>query len=139
MINRFSEILSDESDTTKAIDPQLTLGPKQTGPEIAIAMDMGISDNFHKFDIRSGIIVDSRLSKKSTLPAYDVEIDFGSLGIKKSITAVTKNYTAEELIGLNIVAIVGGQEALILTAACPDFGNILVTTTKLTRPGSPVR
>jgi tRNA-binding protein len=43
---------------------------------------------------------------KAKKPAYQLSIDFGSLGIKKSSAQITAHYTIENLIGKQVVAVV---------------------------------
>jgi tRNA-binding protein len=63
-------------------------------------------DDFTKIDIRSGTIVSAQSFEKAKKPAYQLEIDFGPLGIKKSSAQITFHYSAEELIGRQIIAVV---------------------------------
>lgn len=68
---------------------------------------MSISwQDFEKIDVRSGTIIavdDFPAAKK---PAYQLTIDFGPLGIKRSSAQITHHYQKEELIGKTIVAVV---------------------------------
>ena len=62
--------------------------------------------DFEKIDVRSGTIIavdDFPAAKK---PAYQLTIDFGPLGIKRSSAQITHHYQKEELIGKTIVAVV---------------------------------
>lgn len=63
-------------------------------------------DDFARVDIRSGTILRAKSFEKAKKPAYQLEIDFGPLGIKKSSAQITYHYTADELIGKQIVAII---------------------------------
>jgi tRNA-binding protein len=63
--------------------------------------------NFEELDIRTGTIVSAKFFEKAIKPAYQMEIDFGTeAGIKKSSAQITKLYTAEELVGRQVVAII---------------------------------
>lgn len=62
--------------------------------------------DFEKLDIRSGTILSASDFPKSRNPSYQLEIDFGVLGIKKSSAQITDLYTKEDLIGQQIIAIV---------------------------------
>lgn len=62
--------------------------------------------DFEKLDIRSGTIVAVKDFEKARNPSYQLDIDFGDLGIKKSAAQITKFYTKEELIGRQILAVV---------------------------------
>jgi tRNA-binding protein len=63
-------------------------------------------DDFAKVDIRSGTIVTAKPFEKAKKPAYQLEIDFGQFGIKKSSAQITHHYSAEELIGKQIIAVI---------------------------------
>ena len=63
-------------------------------------------DDFLKLDIRVGTIVEVKDFEKAKKPAYQLKIDFGSLGIKKSSAQITALYSKEDLIGKQILAVV---------------------------------
>ena len=63
-------------------------------------------DDFYKLDIRVGTIVEVKDFEKAKKPAYQLKIDFGSLGIKKSSAQITTLYSKEDLIGKQILAVV---------------------------------
>ncbi len=56
--------------------------------------------------MRTGTIISAQDFEKAKNPSYQLEIDFGPLGIKKSAAQITALYTKEELIGKNIIAVV---------------------------------
>jgi len=62
--------------------------------------------DFEKIDIRIGTIMEAIIFPKAKQPAYQLTINFGPLGIKKSSAQITNHYTTEELIGLQIIAVV---------------------------------
>jgi tRNA-binding protein len=63
-------------------------------------------DDFEKIDIRIGTIREVSDFPKAKKPAYQLIIDFGELGIKKSSAQITHLYTKEELKGKQIAAVV---------------------------------
>ena len=63
-------------------------------------------EDFEKIDIRCGTIVSVNDFEKERNPSYQLEIDFGDLGIKKSSAQITSLYQKEELIGQQILAVV---------------------------------
>ena len=63
-------------------------------------------EDFEKLDIRTGTILSASDFPKARNPSYQLEIDFGDLGIKKSSAQITDLYQKEELIGKQIMAIV---------------------------------
>lgn len=62
--------------------------------------------DFEQVDIRTGTIVEVNDFANAKKPAYQLLIDFGELGFKKSSAQITHHYTKEELIGKQIVAVV---------------------------------
>lgn len=63
-------------------------------------------DDFEKVDIRVGTILEVTDFPKAKKPAYQITIDFGELGIKKSSAQIVALYTKDELPGKQVVAIV---------------------------------
>ncbi|MCQ4035689.1 tRNA-binding protein [Kaistella montana] len=63
-------------------------------------------EDFEKIDIRSGTIVTVSDFPKAKNPSYQLEIDFGELGIRKSSAQITDLYKKEDLIGKQILAVV---------------------------------
>jgi len=63
-------------------------------------------EDFTKVDLRVGTIIEVNDFPKARQPAYQLTIDFGDLGIKKSSAQITTLYTKEELLNRQIVATV---------------------------------
>ena len=63
-------------------------------------------EDFEKIDIRTGTILEVNDFPGARKPAYQLNIDFGGLGIKRSSAQITTLYKAEELIGRQVVAVV---------------------------------
>lgn len=62
--------------------------------------------DFEKIDIRCGTIISVNDFEKAKNPSYQLEIDFGDLGIKKSSAQITSLYSKEDLLGKQILAVV---------------------------------
>ena len=62
--------------------------------------------DFEKIDIRVGTILEVNDFPKAKKPAYQLTIDFGELGIRKSSAQITDLYEKQDLIGKQIVAVV---------------------------------
>lgn len=62
--------------------------------------------DFEKINILSGTIVEALDFPQAQKPAYRLKIDFGEAGVKQSSAQITAHYTKEELVGMQIVAVV---------------------------------
>ncbi|MBS5433572.1 MAG: tRNA-binding protein [Firmicutes bacterium] len=103
---------------------------------------MAVFEDFMKLDIRVGTIISAVNFEKARKPAYQLEVDFGGeLGIKKSSAQITERYTADELIGKQVLAVVNFPPRQIANF----FSQVLVLGTYseggvvLIRPDMPVR
>lgn len=70
-------------------------------------------DDFNEVDIRIGTIIEVNDFPKAQKPAYQLTIDFGELGIKKSSAQITQLYTKETLLNKQILAIVNFKKKQI--------------------------
>jgi tRNA-binding protein len=62
--------------------------------------------DFEKIDIRVGTILEVNAFPKAKRPAWQLTVDFGELGIKKSSAQVTDLYEQKDLIGRQVLAVV---------------------------------
>ena len=90
---------------------------------------MDYNSDFFNCDIRTTVFPEARK------PAYQLTIDFGELGIKKSSAQITDLYDTNILIGMQIVAVVSlppkriagfVSECLVLGAVQPDGSVVLL-------------
>ena len=63
-------------------------------------------DDFEKIDIRAGTILEVNDFPNARKPSYQLSINFGELGIKRSSAQITALYKKDELIGRQVIAVV---------------------------------
>ncbi len=63
-------------------------------------------EEFEKVEMRVGTILEVHDFPNARKPAYQLKIDFGDIGIRKSSAQITQLYTKEVLVGKQIIAVV---------------------------------
>ena len=63
-------------------------------------------EDFQKVDLRVGTIIDVKDFEKARVPAYQLKIDFGELGVRNSSAQITTLYEPEDLLGRQILAVI---------------------------------
>ncbi len=103
---------------------------------------MAVFDDFLKLDIRVGTIVGAKIFEKARRPAYQLQVDLGEeLGVLASSAQITEQYTPEELLGKQVLAVVNFPPRQIANF----FSQVLVLGTYseggvvLIRPDKPVK
>ena len=84
-------------------------------------------DDFLALELRVGTIVSARALRGARKPAYALSIDFGELGQKSASAQIVGLYEAEDLVGLQVAAIVNlptkrvaGFDSQVLVLAVDD-------------------
>lgn len=104
-------------------------------------------EDFLKVDLRIGTIIEVNDFPKAKKPAYQLTIDFGALGIKKSSAQITDLYTKEELLHKQVSAIVNFKtrqianfksEVLVLGVYNSDGNVVLLKPSKVIKNGEQV-
>jgi tRNA-binding protein len=99
-------------------------------------------NDFERVDIRAGTILSAEPLEGAHKPAYKMRIDFGpEIGERNSTAQITRVYSADELIGMQVCAVVNfapkriaGFMSEVLVLGINDLdGNVV-----LVRPQYPV-
>lgn len=99
-------------------------------------------DDFLKLDVRVGTIIAVETFPQARKPAWKLTIDFGkTIGTRRSCAQITRHYTPEALLGMQIAAVInfpprqiGPFLSEVLTLGFPDAEGEVV----LVRPERPV-
>lgn len=62
-------------------------------------------NDFEKIEMRVGTVLEVKDFPEAKKPSYQIKIDFGKFGIKKTSAQITKLYQKEDLIGRQIIAV----------------------------------
>jgi tRNA-binding protein len=63
-------------------------------------------EEFLSLDLRVGTIVSARALKGARRPTFALTVDFGDIGTRETCAAIPDLYELDELVGLQVVAIV---------------------------------
>jgi tRNA-binding protein len=104
-------------------------------PEVSV-------DAFFQVDVRVGRVIGAALNPRARTPAYQIDIDFGSLGTRTSSAQLTALYQPEDLIGRQVLAVVnlpprrvaGVESQVLILGAADTAGNIILLSTEREAP-----
>jgi tRNA-binding protein len=63
-------------------------------------------EEFLSLDVRVGTIVAAKVLKGARRPSFALTVDFGDLGTREASAAIPDLYEMDELVGLQVVAVV---------------------------------
>jgi tRNA-binding protein len=105
-------------------------------------------DDFLTLDVRVGTIVSARVLRGARKPSFALSIDFGALGQKASSAQIASLYEAEDLVGLQVIAVVNlpskrvaglDSEVLVLAVEDGKGENVLLIPERPVPDGGKVR
>lgn len=98
-------------------------------------------EDFSKVDLRVGTILEVHDFPEARNPSYQLFIDFGELGIKKSSAQITTLYTKEQLMNRQIVAVINFPKKQIakFMSECLVMGAVDGTDVILLNPENVVK
>ena len=98
-------------------------------------------EDFTKVDLRIGTIVAVNDFPEARNPAYQLTIDFGELGIKKSSAQITTLYQKKDLLNRQIVAVVNFPKKQIakFMSECLVMGAVKANAVYLLSPETKVK
>ena len=104
-------------------------------------------EDFSKIDLRIGTIIEVKDFTEARNPAYQLSIDFGAIGIKKTSAQITDLYSKEDLLDKQIVANVNFKNKQIanfmsecLVVGAVDSDKVILLTPENKVPnGTPIR
>ena len=98
-------------------------------------------EDFTKVDLRIGTIIEVTDFPEAHKPAYQLTIDFGELGVRKSSAQITTIYKKSELLNRQIVAVVNFPKKQIgkFMSECLVLGAVNNNDVFLLNPESSVK
>lgn len=100
--------------------------------------------DFEKLDIRVGKVLTVKEFPEAKKPAYQLTVDFGSIGIKKSSAQLTQLYEPDVLVGKQVLAVcnfpprqIGPfQSEVLVLGLYTDLGVVLIQPDQVVAEGS---
>jgi tRNA-binding protein len=103
-------------------------------------------DEFERLELAVGVITEVEDFPEARDPAYQLSIDFGPRGSRRSSAQAT-HYAREELLGRQVVCVLGFEpkrvagfksEVLVLGAYSDEHGVVLLRPDRDVEPGSAI-
>jgi tRNA-binding protein len=93
--------------------------------------------DFSKIDMRTGTVVTVSDFPEARNPSYKLQIDFGDeIGIKKTSAQITNKYKKDELLGMQVIAVVNFPDKQIANfmSECLILGAVENNSVVLIKP-----
>lgn len=92
--------------------------------------------DFERVELRGGTLLSARLNAKAIKPAYVLEVDLGELGVKTSSAQLTVHYTADELVGRQVLCVcnfapkkvAGVRSEVLVTGVYDEDGKVVLAS-----------
>ncbi|KAB0550272.1 tRNA-binding protein [Pseudomonas argentinensis] len=92
--------------------------------------------DFTRVELRVGTLVSAAPNEKALKPAYVLQVDLGELGIRTSSAQLTAHYSAEELVGRQVLCvcnfapkrIAGVRSEVLVTGVHDNDGKVVLAS-----------
>lgn len=92
--------------------------------------------DFTRVELRVGTLVSAAPNEKALKPAYVLQVDLGELGIRTSSAQLTAHYSAEELVGRQVLCvcnfapkrIAGVRSEVLVTGVYDNDGKVVMAS-----------
>ncbi|MEN0108896.1 MAG: tRNA-binding protein [Pseudomonas sp.] len=92
--------------------------------------------DFERVELRVGTVLNAEPNIKARKPAYVLQIDLGPLGLKTSSAQITEHYSAQALIGKQVLcvcnfaakSIAGVRSEVLVTGAYDDANRVVLAS-----------
>lgn len=92
--------------------------------------------DFERVELRVGTLISAALNEKALKPAYVLQVDLGELGIRTSSAQLTAHYSADELLGRQVLCvcnfapkrIAGVRSEVLVTGVYDSDGKVVLAS-----------
>nr|WP_312973526.1 tRNA-binding protein [Pseudomonas sp.] len=92
--------------------------------------------DFERVELRVGTLISAAPNEKALKPAYVLQVDLGELGIRTSSAQLTAHYSADELLGRQVLCvcnfapkrIAGVRSEVLVTGVYDSDGKVVLAS-----------